>query len=133
VGGEPFYGPPVTALTNDGDTSKQSILVFSRFPHTGDISYKRTCVVPAKTARQIRDGQASVIVHGIDYNKNGVYDGVLDRSDLNPQLNGETTAPALCGSLAPAKDNGKQNASHPVYTAELHPAFAASDGWIDIP
>jgi len=133
VDGEPFYGPPVTALTSSGDTSKQSILVFSRFPHTGNIDYKRTFVVPAKTAKQVRDGQASVIIHGIDYNKNGVYDGVLDRSDLNPQLNGETTAPALCGSLAPAKGDDKQNASVGVYTASLHPAFAPSDGWIDVP
>ena len=44
-----------------------------------------------------------MIIHGIDYNKNGVYDGVLDRSDLNPQLNGETTAPALCGRLLTAQ------------------------------
>jgi hypothetical protein len=133
VDGEPFYGPPVAALTNEGDTSKQSILVFSRFPHTGNIRYDRTFVVPQKTATQIRDGQASVIIHGIDYNKNGIYDGVLERSDLNRQLPGETTAPALCGGLAPAAGNGKQNASRGVYTAQLHPAFAASDGWIDVP
>ena len=50
VDGEPFYGPPVTALTNKGDTSKQSILVFVRYPHVGNIDYQRTFPVPAKTA-----------------------------------------------------------------------------------
>jgi hypothetical protein len=134
VDGEPFYGPPVTALTSKGDTSKQSILVFERFPHTGNISYERTFIVPGKTARLIRRKEASVIIHGIDYNKNGLYDAVLDRSDLNPQLNAETTAPALCGKLIAAKKKGSgNNASGDVYTASLHPQHPASDGWIEVP
>ena len=40
-----------------------------------------------------------MIVHGIDYNHNGIYDNVLDRSELNHSLTGEATAPAICGSL----------------------------------
>jgi len=44
-----------------------------------------------------------VIVHGIDYNHNGIYDNVLDRSELNNALTGESTAPALCGVLRPTK------------------------------
>ncbi len=40
-----------------------------------------------------------MIVHGIDYNHNGLYDNVLDRSDLNNSLPGEATAPAICGSV----------------------------------
>ena len=47
--------PARDALTTTGDTSKQSILVFSRFPHIGNINYTRTFDVPAKTARLIRD------------------------------------------------------------------------------
>jgi hypothetical protein len=135
VDGEGFYGPPVTALTTTGDTSKQSILVFSRFPHTGKIRYTRTFQVPAKTARLIRRGQASVIVHGIDYNDNGVYDGVLDRSDLDAQLNGETTAPALCGPLTTSPDSGTHAGGGTVYTAALQalkPA-APNSGWIEVP
>ena len=74
-----------------------------------------------------------MIVHGIDYNKNGVYDGVLDRSDLNPQLNGETTAPALCGHLAAAKGKESNASSGEIYTAALHPQRPATDGWIEVP
>ena len=40
-----------------------------------------------------------IIVHGVDYNDNGIYDNVLDRSDLKRSLPGESTAPALCGTL----------------------------------
>ena len=44
-----------------------------------------------------------IIVHGIDYNHNGIYDNVLDRSELDNSLPGEATAPALCGTLVPTK------------------------------
>ena len=44
-----------------------------------------------------------IVVHGIDYNHNGIYDDVLDRSELNSSLPGEATAPALCGPLVPTK------------------------------
>jgi len=50
-------------------------------------------------ADAIRAGNAAMIVHGIDYNHNGIYDNVLDRSELNHSLTGEATAPAICGSL----------------------------------
>ena len=39
------------------------------------------------------------MVHGIDYNHNGRYDGVLGASELDPSLPQEATAPALCGAL----------------------------------
>jgi hypothetical protein len=50
-------------------------------------------------------------VHGIDYNSNGIYDNVLDRSDLNRSLTGESTAPALCGKLRATKTTGTTTAS----------------------
>jgi hypothetical protein len=40
-----------------------------------------------------------IVVHGIDYNGNGIYDDVPERSELNSSLSGEATAPALCGTL----------------------------------
>ena len=45
-------------------------------------------------ADAIAAGNAALIVHGIDYNHNGIYDNVLDRSELNNSLPGEATAPA---------------------------------------
>src|SRR5262249_39607941 len=96
-----FYGPPQVALTSRGDTSPKSIIDFSRYPHVGTIRYTRTITIPPGIAAAIRAGNAAVIVHGIDYNGNGIYDNVLDRSELNNSLPGEATAPALCGSLRP--------------------------------
>jgi hypothetical protein len=40
-----------------------------------------------------------IVVHGTDYNHNGLYDFALDRSELKRSLPGEATAPALCGKL----------------------------------
>jgi hypothetical protein len=102
--GIPWYGPPVTALTTHGDTSSKSILAFKRFPHTGNISYTRKIRVSKVVAAEIRTNNAVIIVHGIDWNRNGIYDNsALDRSDLSRSLPGEITAPALCGSLVRQK------------------------------
>ena len=65
----------------------------------GDIRYTRTFTFPPGVAGAIRAGNAVIVVHGIDYNGNGIYDDVLDRSELNHNLPGEATAPALCGPL----------------------------------
>jgi hypothetical protein len=128
-----FYGPPVTSLTTSGDTSPKSIVDFSRYPTTGAITYTRQITIPAPVAQFIRAGNAVIVVHGIDYNGNGIYDNVLDRSELNPALPGEATAPALCGTLqagqavaasqAPGPGRGHDPA-HVVYTASL----ALTDG-----
>src|SRR4051812_4908925 len=103
--GVPFYGNPVTALTLRGDTTPKSILAFNRFPKTGEIRYSRKIKVGPVVASYIRENNAVLVVHGVDYNHNGLYDGTLDRSDLNRSIPGEATAPALCGPLTgpPAK------------------------------
>jgi hypothetical protein len=101
--GVPYYGPPVTALTTRGDTSPKSIVAFNRFPTAGKIHYTRTINVSAVTAAYIRKDNAVLVVHGIDYNHNGIYDGTLERSDLKRSLTGESTAPGLCGPLVADK------------------------------
>jgi hypothetical protein len=101
--GVPFYGPPVKALTTRGDTSVKSIVAFNRFPKTSDVGYRRTIRLTPIVASYIREDNAVLVVHGIDYNHNGVYDGVLERSDLDRSLTGESTAPALCGPLVADK------------------------------
>jgi hypothetical protein len=101
--GVPFYGPAVEALTTRGDTSLNSLVAFNRYPKTSNVNYDRTIKVTPVVASYIRKNNAVVVVHGIDYNHNGVYDGVLERSDLDRSLTGESTAPALCGPLVAAK------------------------------
>ena len=132
-----FYGPPEVALTNHGDTSPKSIVDFPRYPAVGDIRYQRTLTVPRGVADAIRAGNAVIVVHGIDYNHNGIYDNVLDRSELDNALPGEATAPALCGPLLSTQtaDVLKQRSSATTYTASLHVAVAspgqqASSFWL---
>ena len=76
-------------------------------------------MVPDVAATKIRDATRVVIVHGIDYNNNGMYDNVLDRSDLNRALPGETTAPALCGQIVAAPPSSTSSA--PTKTGQVAP------------
>ena len=116
-----YYGDTVVSLTTVGDTSPRSIIDFTRYPTSGTIDYHRAIRVSAKVAAEIRDHNAVVVIHGIDYNGNGVYDNVLDRSDLSNALTGESTAPALCGSLGPQAGTATSADSTRggVYTASL--------------
>jgi hypothetical protein len=120
--GVPWYGPPVTALTLRGDTTPKSILAFKRFPSVGSIEYHRRFPLRPVVASYIRHKNAVVIVHGIDYNRNGIYDfSALDRSELKRSLPAETTAPALCGPLVPAgKKTGQVRGGPRLYAASLH-------------
>jgi hypothetical protein len=97
-------------------------------------------------ASYIRENNAVLVVHGVDYNHNGLYDGTLDRSDLNRSIPGEATAPALCGPLkgtrtkkaaatskkASKSDKGKTTGEVPtqhgqVFTASLTTGPASAD------
>jgi tRNA A-37 threonylcarbamoyl transferase component Bud32 len=98
-----YYGPPAVSLTTRGDTSPSSILVFARYPSGGKIRYTRTITLPADVAARIRENNAVVIVHGVDYDHSGIYSGVLERSDLNRAVPATATAPGLCGSLVQSK------------------------------
>jgi len=124
-----FYGPPQVSLTGSGDTSPKSIVDFSRYPTVGNIRYTRTITLSPTVAGEIRDRNAAIVVHGIDYNGNGIYDNVLDRSELSNSLPGEATAPALCGVLAPrttaSVDSGGRGAI--VMTASLYPYNPLTD------
>jgi hypothetical protein len=122
--GLPAYGPIMVSLTTKGDTSPASALAVNRFPSTGDFTYQRTIKVTDNVAKEIRRDNAVVVVHGIDYNGNGVYDGTLGGSELNPGLVGEATAPGLCGELLAGR-SAQQSADRKlpdagrVYTASL--------------
>jgi serine/threonine protein kinase len=98
-----FYGPPAQALTTHGDTGTSSILVFSRYPTGGKIRYKRTITLPATLAREVKENNAVIVVHGADYDHSGIYSGVLERSELNRSVPATATAPALCGPLTHRK------------------------------
>ena len=100
--GAPAYGPVRASLTKRGDTSPDSVLAVDRFPTAprGMIHYDRTIRVGSPLAHAVRNGKALVVIHGVDYNGNGMYDfDSAGASDLNPDLPAEATDPAVCGIL----------------------------------
>ena len=130
--GGPFYGPPVTALTTKGSTGPGSILALTRFPKTGAIHYTRRLTLTAPVAAFVRADNAVIVVHGADYNGNGIYDNSLDRSDLKRSLPGELTTPALCGKLipqkvAPGSTGQTKTAQAPTGTGVYHASLKNTD------
>jgi hypothetical protein len=126
-----YYGPPVQALTTSGDTSTNSILAFSRYPTGGTIRYTRTITLPPPVAAYIRQNNAVIVVHGVDYDHSGIYSGVLDRSELNKSVPGTATAPALCGQISGPQKAAALSPGSPtnalVYTASLVQTVAQAE------
>jgi hypothetical protein len=106
--GQPAYGPIVVSLTKTGDTSPDSGLAVDRFDTApgGQLSYERGSITVApEIATAITSGEAVVVVHGVDHNGSGKYDGAT-KSDLDPALPAEATDPAICGVLVSAPVGG---------------------------
>lgn len=99
--GHPAYGAVRVSLTKSGDTGAGSALAVNRFPTAprGKIHYERTTTTTRDVARGIRNGNAVVVIHGIDYNNNDTYDFAAGKSDLDPALPTEATDPVSCGVL----------------------------------
>ncbi|MGY1835928.1 hypothetical protein ACI79P_12525 [Blastococcus sp. SYSU DS0510] len=102
--GAPFYGAIGSSLTTTGDTGPDSGLAIDRFPTAegGSVSYERTFEVSEDVHQAFEDGTAVLVVHGVDQNGSGTYDGDI-MSDLDPSLPMEATAPAACGTLEVAQ------------------------------
>jgi hypothetical protein len=137
VDGVRWYGPPVVALTTSGDTTRGSIEAFARYKTGRDLRYTRAIGVSTVMAARIRTDNAVLVVHGIDWNRNGTYDDRAGTYD-NPGLN-EKTAPALCGKLVAQKPSGSgrtKTAQAPsvtgtqVFTASLNVQRGAGSSWL---
>ena len=67
----------------------------------GELAYQRGHIkVSQNVAKAVAAGQAIIVIHGVDHNHNGAYDGTV-QSDLAPSLPTEATDPALCGRIVP--------------------------------
>ena len=99
--GAPAYGPVRISLTTEGDTSAASVLAVDRYPTAprGRFTYNRQTRTSKGVAAAIRRGEAVYVVHGVDYNGNGVYDFGAGKSDLDKSLPAEATDPAACSVL----------------------------------
>ena len=100
--GAPFYGEIGTSLTTEGDTSPDSGLAVDRFPTDGTLSYERTFTVTEDVQKAFAAGTAVLVLHGVDKDGSGTYDGDV-KSDLDPSLPMEATAPAACGAFSQAQ------------------------------
>ena len=100
--GAPYYGDIGASLTLEGDTSPESGLAVDRFPTDGELAYERTFEVSDDVAAAFESGTAVLVLHGVDKDGSGTYDGDV-MSDLDPSLPMEATAPAACGSFAAAQ------------------------------
>lgn len=92
------YGMIGASLTLEGDTSPDSGLAVDRSP-TESGTYERTFTVSQDVADNIKDGKAVVVLHGVDHNGSGEYDGD-QMSDLDDSLPSEATDPAACGVVS---------------------------------
>ena len=117
VEGVPAYGPVVVSLTTTGDTTPASLLAVDRYPVAagGVYNYSRDNIeftdvagtgyaggvgTAKEIADSIRAGEGVVVIHGIDYNGDGIYSlSAEGTSELNPALPAEATDPAACGVL----------------------------------
>jgi hypothetical protein len=100
--GGPAYGPFRVSVTTKGDTSPASGLALDRFPTTpkGKLDYDRTFKFKnRKDRRGIKNGKGVLVIHGLDYNNNGIYDFDAGTSELDPALPAEGTDTAACGVL----------------------------------
>lgn len=94
------YGEVSTTLTDSGDTSADAAVdVEHAGIKGGSATYERTIDLDADTKEAIKDGRATVVVHGLDPAKQSqeVQDAKSPLVDSLPQA---ATAPALCGTLA---------------------------------
>lgn len=98
--GLPQYGDINISLTTKGDTSKDSGLAVDRMPvadKDGKLNYSRTIEVSQDVVDHIKD--LHIVQHGIDRNDDGKYDFGAGKSELDPKLPQEATAPADCGMV----------------------------------
>jgi hypothetical protein len=124
-----LYGSTLTSFTQWGSTSGAvpTNIDMNRYPASGNIRYRRTMTVSRLVADLVRDRDAVIIVHGIDYNYNHIYDfGALGVSDLDRTLPGEATAPALCGPLRPAPTRSATAGLATTYVASLRPTATSA-------
>lgn len=97
--GEPSYGPIAVTLSTSGDTSPKAGTDLAIAPSGASFTYNRTITLDAATLAGLKDGKASVVVHGLDPATLSKA-GQDAKSELVPSLPLAATSPALCGELA---------------------------------
>lgn len=96
VEGVPAYGPVQFALTVDGETSPDSGLALDRFATAdsdGVLTFARD--IEVSDPDMLAGMQVAVVIHGMDIDESGEYDGDF-ASSLDPSVPLEATIPVAC-------------------------------------
>jgi hypothetical protein len=102
VEGHPAYGMIGTTLSTSGDTSPKAGTDLKVAGMGGSYTDQRTFTMTADTMKSVKDGNAVVVVHGLDpATLSKKAQG--EKSELVPSLPLAATSPALCGSVKPAQ------------------------------
>jgi hypothetical protein len=96
--GTPAYGGIGASLTTSGDASPKAGLTLTTAPSGGSIHYKRTITLDKATVKAIKEGKATIVVHGLDPAKLSKK-AQKEKSDIVPSLPLAATSPAVCGKL----------------------------------
>lgn len=111
VEGLPDYGPiQVTFSTSGGtgDMTSKDALDLSRAPvsdNEGNLYYARSFPVSEQVGANL--DHLHVVIHGLDLNENGAYDGPA--GSLGPDVPLEAELPVSCGPLEAASGHGWAN------------------------
>jgi hypothetical protein len=99
--GAPSYGGILTTLSTSGDTSPAAGTNVQTAPSGATVNYNRTITLDQATLTALRNGNAVIVVHGLDPATAAPAAG-NSPSELVPSLPLAATAPALCGTLTAA-------------------------------
>ena len=103
--GAPAYGGIVTTLSTKGDTSPAAGTNIKIAPAGDSTDYSRTIQLSSDAVSSLRDGNAVIVVHGLD-------PATLSKkaqnakSDLVPSLPLAATSHAMCGALSSMPSGG---------------------------
>jgi hypothetical protein len=95
---QPDYGMIQSTLTSKGGVSPKEALNLKVAQMGSSTNYKRTFTVNSKTMKALKDGNAVVVVHGLDPSTLPKK-AQQEKSPLKKSLPLAATAPALCGAL----------------------------------
>jgi len=106
--GAPHYGGIVTTLSKTGDTSPASGTNIKIAPGGASYTYQRTITLDSTTIKDLQNGTAVIVVHGLDPSKLSKQ-AQGEKSDLVPSLPLAATSPALCGKVVNSQMSGMPN------------------------
>jgi hypothetical protein len=129
IEGQPSYGTIGATLSTKGSTSAKAATNIKIAPGGSSTSYHRTITLDSKTADAVRNGNAVIVVHGLDPSTLSKK-AQAEKSPLVPSLPLAATSPALCGSLTSMPAGAPQTGAGSTAGVEHRGMFALGGGLV---